>query len=291
LAAIGVRIAVDLAAPDVIALQEVQDQNGSAPGELSGVGTYAALASAIRRAGGPIYLARDIAPAAENTDGGQPNGNIRVAFLIRTDRVSVIERGTAGPSDAVRAVPGAEGAGLSLSPGRIEPLSSAFAGSRKPLALEVEFNGHRLILINLHLTSKSGDEPLFGANQPPSQPSAEKRLAQAERVRDFVRSLLTLQRTAKIVVLGDVNDFEFSATVAMLKSAPLENLVEELPPPERYTFNYEGNSQTLDHVFVSNALFAAADVDVVHVNADYAEAGRASDHDPVVARFFLPLVE
>ena len=58
------------------------------------------------------------------------------------------------------------------------------------------------------------------------------------------------------------------------------------PRGRRYSYNYEGNSQTLDHVFVTRALRDGAEVEYVHLNADYPAlpGATASDHDPLVAR-------
>jgi len=36
----------------------------------------------------------------------------------------------------------------------------------------------------------------------------------------------------------------------------LHDLIETLPQSERYTYDFEGNSQALDHILLSNALFA-----------------------------------
>ena len=54
---------------------------------------------------------------------------------------------------------------------------------------------------------------------------------------------------------------------------------------EAYTFNFQGNSQSLDHIFVTDGLLEDVAVDVVHVNVDFADA--ASDHEPIVATFAL----
>jgi hypothetical protein len=90
-------------------------------------------------------------------------------------------------------------------------------------------------------------------------------------------------------VLGDLNDFEFSASLGILKAAPLVDLVETLPPAERYTYVFDGNSQVLDHILVSNALAttAAPQYDVVHVNSEF--AAQVSDHEPEVVRLSLGL--
>jgi hypothetical protein len=76
-----------------------------------------------------------------------------------------------------------------------------------------------------------------------------------------------------------------------------------LPAPDRYSYVFGGNAQTLDHVLVStNALGAFAGVaplsGLAHarINADFPEALRSdqtrverlSDHDPVIAYFRFP---
>lgn len=63
------------------------------------------------------------------------------------------------------------------------------------------------------------------------------------------------------------------------------NLVDGLPEAERYSYIYEGNSQTLDHILVDHKLAKRAKLDIVHINADFMEAhGRVSDHDPLLAQ-------
>ena len=100
----------------------------------------------------------------------------------------------------------------------------------------------------------------------------------------FVDSILALDANAKVIVLGDLNDFEFSETLAILEGGVLDNLVLSLRRPERYTYVFEGNSQVLDHILASRKLYRTlTEYDVVHVNAEFAD--QASDHDPQVARF------
>src|SRR5262249_28811781 len=103
----------------------------------------------------------------------------------------------------------------------------------------------------------------------------------------FVRSILAQDANANIVVLGDLNDFEFSAALTALKGSALHDLLETLPPGERYTYVFDGNSQALDHILLSMHLFTPVmwSYDVVHVNAEFAV--QASDHDPQVVRLRL----
>jgi predicted extracellular nuclease len=66
----------------------------------------------------------------------------------------------------------------------------------------------------------------------------------------------------------------------------LWNMVDSLKEDEVYSFNFEGNSQMLDHVFVSELLRRIARYDIVHVNVDYprVDDSVASDHEPSVVR-------
>jgi predicted extracellular nuclease len=50
------------------------------------------------------------------------------------------------------------------------------------------------------------------------------------------------------VVLGDLNDFQWSASVMKLEEGALANLITLLPEHDRYTYNHEGNAQALDHI-------------------------------------------
>jgi hypothetical protein len=63
-------------------------------------------------------------------------------------------------------------------------------------------------------------------------------------------------------------------------------LMRTLPQNERYSYVFEGNSQSLDHIVVSEGLFASPFAyDPVHVNAEFFD--QLSDHDPQVARFLV----
>src|SRR6266542_1199233 len=278
----------NLRAPDVVAVEEIQDDNGPTDNGVVTAGTtFAKLIAAVQAAGGPTYDFRQIDPVNDQ-DGGEPGGNIRVGFLFRTDRgLQFIDR-PGGTSTAATTVVGA-GADtrLSFSPGRIDPANSAFNASRKPLAGEFTYNGHHLFVIANHFNSKGGDDdPLFGHSQPPTLVSEAQRKAQATVVHDFVTSLETADPDAAVVVLGDLNDFEFSPPLATLEAGVLHDLIETLPQAERYTYDFEGNSQALDHILLSDSLFAEPfDYDAVHVNSEFAT--QASDHDPQVVRITL----
>jgi hypothetical protein len=280
--------------PDVIVLEEVQDDSGPAKGDgvVTSMKTLEALTGAIAGAGGPRYEAVWIDPQ-EGKEGGQPGGNIRVAFLVNTARVELVRRGKAGPLDATEPLGKGKAVHLSLSPGRVVPGSAAFSlgegeGVRRSLAIELRFAGKSVFVIGNHLSSKTDDDRVFGSVQPPRFPTADRRLAQAREIRSFVERLLAADPRARVVVLGDMNDFEYADAILALARPPLENLVLRVPEEDRYTFNFEGTSGVLDHIVVSPAVAKAAEIDFVHINSDMATPKRASDHDPIVVRLAIP---
>jgi hypothetical protein len=203
--------------------------------------------------------------------------------------LSFVDRPGAGSTTANAVVGSGVGTQLLYSPGRIEPTNAAFTASRKPLAAEFVFRGRHLFLVANHFNSKGGDNPLFGRFQPTVRISEAQRHQQAQITHDFINAIVSADPNADVIVMGDLNDFEFSDTVSILKGTPgiLEDLIDTLPASERYSYVFEGNSQTLDHILFSTPLFNAHqfDYDVVHVNSEFAD--QASDHDPQVARITI----
>ncbi|MGW0856864.1 endonuclease/exonuclease/phosphatase family protein [Streptomyces sp. NPDC002690] len=278
-------VAVNLSSPDVVSLEEIQDDNGAtSDGTVGSEATLKRFTDAIVAAGGPRYSWRYIAPE-DGKDGGEPGGNIRNVFLFNPKRVSFVDRPGGDATTAVSAVDTRKGVQLSASPGRINPTSAAWADSRKPLVGEFRFDGKTVFVIGNHFASKGGDLPLHGKNQDPERSSEVKRIQQGAEVNAFVKSLLAADKSAKIITLGDLNDFAFSPAVAALTDGKvLKPLITTLPGDEQYSYVYEGNSQTLDHILTSPGV-RRLDYDVVHINAEFSD--QASDHDPQIVRVNL----
>ncbi len=148
-----------------------------------------------------------------------------------------------------------------------------------------------------------------------------KRQRQAEFLAAWLDARQKRAPDTRLVVLGDFNAFEFNdglvdamGTVtgkpspdeqtavegdgADLVEPNLVNLTDVSPREERYSFTFDGNAQTLDHVLVNEDMVVATrDIRLEHarVNADFPEINRndasspsrLADHDPVVA-YFLP---
>jgi hypothetical protein len=113
---------------------------------------------------------------------------------------------------------------------------------------------------------------------------------------------------ARVVYGGDLNVFPRpddpiaigadptpSDQLAPLYDAGMRNLWDDLladAPSSAYSYSFEGQAQTLDHLFVNEAFYGdLIEMRAAHVNADWpaehtADGSRgSSDHDPQVARF------
>jgi len=282
--AIAAQIVTNLNAPDVIGLQEIQDNTGSAnDGVFAADMTLKILVDAIAAAGGPAYSFIDNTFIGNNTSGGQPGANIRTAFLYNADRVDLVD-------GSVQTIG-------SQAPGE------AFEGARLPLVADFTFNGETVTVVNNHFSSKGGSAPILGLEQPfearqedvTVNGSLDERQAQSAAVQNFLAAKLADNPDAKLVTLGDFNEFEFVSPVTGLDTAlnadgvGSNNLTNTLDPLERYSFNFQGNSQSLDHIIVSDNLADTAAFDIVHANSEFADTPtRASDHDPIVASFAIP---
>ncbi len=283
-------IVTNLAKPDIVAVEEVQDNSGATDdGVVAADQTWTKLIDAIIAAGGPRYDYRSINPVNDE-DGGQPGGNIRVGFLFRTDRgITFVDRPGGDSTTATGVVRQGGHAALTLSPGRVDPASDAWDSSRKPLAGEFRFRGRTVFVIANHFASKGGDQPLFGRFQPPTRSSEVQRHKQAQEMRDFISQIQRADPLAAVVMLGDLNDFEFSETADIVVGHhTMVDLPRTLPANKRYSYVFEGNSQVLDQVLISLPLaLLGFDYDVVHINSEFAD--QASDHDPQVVRlpYFL----
>ncbi|MBB4038649.1 hypothetical protein GGR34_000278 [Microvirga flocculans] len=269
------QIVKNMGSPHVLALQEVQDDSGSVNnGTVSADKTLQKLVDEIVKAGGPRYKFAYLNPE-DGKDGGQTGGNIRQAFLYNDDVVDLVEGSLQRIVDP-------------------DPLvNDAFESSRKPLVAKFMFNGEVYTFINNHLNSKGGDDPIFGSNNPPNLVSELQRMEQTKLINAYVDALLAADPNANVAVLGDLNDFSWSNPLRILDGTyeggqqVLWNMAEDFiaNPLDRTDYVYEGNSQSLDHIYVSAAMRARMEAfDIVRINSEFDVTERASDHDALVAR-------
>ncbi|WP_215454472.1 endonuclease/exonuclease/phosphatase family protein [Streptomyces sp. ATCC 21386] len=276
----------NLQSPDILALEEIQDNNGATnDGTVAADQTVKKLIEAIAAAGGPTYDWRSIDPV-NLADGGEPGGNIRQVFLFNPERVSFTDRAGGDATTAVGVTKAYGKARLTVSPGRIDPANAAWTNSRKPLVGEFSFRGKPVFVIANHFASKGGDQSLHSAFQPPKRSSETQRHLQATAVNTFVKEVLAKDRNADVIALGDINDFEFSETAELLEDGgALWSAVKSLPRSERYSYVFQGNTQVLDQILISPSIRRSCDFtyDSVHTNAEFND--QISDHDPQVLRF------
>ena len=305
-ATIGTEVVNRLLSPDVIALQEIQDNDGAINSADFGANTtLQMLVDAIATAGGPTYAFIDNPFIGDDTNGGEPGGNIRTAYLYRTDRVGFVE----GSLKTIAA----DGSAITTS--YVDQQTNAdnpFFTSRPPLAATFTFNGSPVTVINNHFTSKGGSAPLLGSDQPPLNNGEVQRAAQAQTINTFVDGMLAANPHTRVVVIGDLNEFAWEEPMQVLTgtatitgydvpgtdpsfatatfttggTAVLTDLQGTLSPDEQYDYVFDGNSEALDHILVNNNLAAGAQYDIVRINAEF--ASQTSDHEPIVAQLTIP---
>jgi predicted extracellular nuclease/2',3'-cyclic-nucleotide 2'-phosphodiesterase (5'-nucleotidase family) len=299
---IAAEITGRLNSPDIIALQEIQDNDGPTNSAVTAANiTLSTLTMAISTASGLTYSFLDNIFIGDDANGGQPGGNIRTAFLYRVDRVEFVE-------GSLRSI-AADGSAIDApSLDQQTNVDNPFFGSRLPLAATFSFNGEDITIINNHFSSKGGSGALGGSVQPPFNSGEVQRAAQAQAVNTFVDAILAGDGDARVMVVGDLNEFPWEEPMDVIKgtatltnydvpgtdtnratatftpggAAVLFDLLDTLPADEQFDYIFEGNSQTLDHILVSASLAEGASFDVVRINADFAD--QTSDHEPLIAR-------
>lgn len=266
-------IVYNLGAPDILAVQEVQDADGAGTGtDLSGASNAQGIIDAIYALTGQHYAYIEIAPTEANSTGGEPNGNIRSGYLYNVDRVQYVE----GSAELIA-----------------DPVNDSYYHSRSPLVAQWNFAGETLTTVNVHFYSRGGSDPLEGATQPPVDSGDQRRTDQAAAVKEWVNEHLADDPSLNVAILGDWNGFYWEDAQTQLtdpaQGGVFTNLSSLLPTEERYSYFYDGNAQQIDHILVTDGLLADAQYDAVHLNLQLLGTGATlpSDHDPQVALLML----
>lgn len=285
---IAAHIVEYLKTPDILFLQEVQDNSGATNnGVVSANETLATLSAAITALSpSTTYAYTEIAPV-NNQDGGAPGGNIRVAYLYNPAVLALHKPNPGSSTDSCTFANGT----LPLNPCRISPQDPAWTPSRKPLVAQwdvLDGTNSTFFTINVHFGSKGGSSSLHGDPRPPVNGGVLDRLAQANLTANFIAEILALDKDANVITAGDFNEFAFVAPLTnFVDVSGLENLddaagIEEL---ERYSYLFDMNSQELDHVYISPKIAKANPAyEHIHVNTWVSRSDEISDHDPAVAK-------
>lgn len=270
--------------PAIIGVQEVEN-----------LSALRALADALNR---DAREARELKSRYEAyLEEGNDPGGIDVGVLVDRARVDVVQFAQEGAADQFR----------SPTTGQLEPLHDrppvvlralvrAFTGAVRPVTVIVT---HMRSMIDI-------DHPSTGARV------RAKRAAQAEAVALLVDRRLSSDPQESILVVGDMNAFEFNDgyvdVVGTMRGVPaarnqvalptrdliepdLVNLVDGVPAEARFSYVFDGVAQTLDHMLVSPGLWSAVTAfGHVRGNAESPEVWRSdatrperiSDHDPAL---------
>jgi predicted extracellular nuclease len=226
---------------------------------------------------------------------GNDIGSIDVGFLVR-DNVQVL-------------------AVTQLGKDELLSVDGSLLHDRPPLVLDATVNNlFPVSVMVLHMRSLGGIE---------GERTQRKRYEQALSVAQKVQAMQTANPDVNLVVIGDFNAFEFtdgyvdlagivkgdfipeqSAVCSLVECLDVvsPNLVDEvlnIEPSERYSFNFGGSAQVLDHAMTSQGFaplvtgleFARGNADAARilVEDDGTEAElslRSSDHDGLVLYFF-----
>ncbi|MER7459527.1 lamin tail domain-containing protein [Micromonospora sp. NPDC126480] len=322
LAALADQITTDLHSPDLILVQEAEDQDictvegtelvcGSTNDADGAPDTLQELALAVAANGGPAYA------AAYDRTGADDRG-ITSAFLYRTDRVALAavtaDDPLLGSSPTVQyRAPGLPSNADVQNPKALNAVLPSDVDTSTGRDGDNVFT-RAPQLGKFTVAAAPGSTERFNvwaaSNHYSSGPDSRvgQRREQAAYGAAIVTAIEAADPHARVVYGGDLNVFprpdDPIATAAdptpsdqlgPLYGAGLRNLWEDLladAPSSAYSYSFEGQAQTLDHLFVNEALYGdLVEMRAAHINADWpaehaADGSRgSSDHDPQVARF------
>jgi predicted extracellular nuclease len=320
------QIVTDLKSPDLVLVQEAEDQDictvgsgalscGTTDNADGKPDTIQELALAIAAAGGPGY------DAAYDRNGADARG-ITAAFLYRTDRLSLpaaraddpvlgsapaVQYRSAGlPYNTDVSNPKALNAVLPSDVDRSTGVDGSNVFTRAPQVAK--------FFVKAGPSSTEGYELWAISNHYSSGPDSRvgQRTEQAAYGAAITQAIDASDPNARVIYGGDLNVYPRpddpiarsdsdppSDQLGPLYRAGLHNLWDDLvaaDPASAYSYDFEGQAQTLDNLFVNANLYRDfVDIHAAHINADYAagfpdafagpEPRGTSDHDPQVARF------
>jgi uncharacterized protein len=316
---IATQILESLHSPDLLLVQEAEDQDictvtggalvcGTTNNADGKPDVLQELALAIAAQGGPAY------DSAFDRDGADARGIVS-AFLYRTDRLSL-----AAPASVLTADPGVtyRSPGLAYNSDVSNPKSlNAVLPADVDTSTGVDggnvyTRAPQVARFTVQAKPGSADSLTLWAvsNHFSSTPDARvgQRTEQAAYGAAIVKAIQAAEPGARVVYGGDLNVFPRpddpiakkdtdvpSDQLKALYDTGMRNLWENLAadvPAAAYSYSFQGQAQTLDHLWVSQPLYDdLVQIRAAHVNAGYPAddptdgARGLSDHDPQVALF------
>ncbi|WP_127498336.1 endonuclease [Actinoplanes sp. LAM7112] len=307
---LGRQVTADLHSPDLILVQEAEDQDicrvtgatlscATADNADGKPDTLQELALAIAKNGGPRY------DAAFDRGGADARGIVS-GFLYRTDRLS-LAAAVAGdavlgsaPQVAYRGAPLPGNADVSNPKTLNAVLPADVDRSTGVDGVNVYTRAPQVGLFDVRAAPGASDRYQIWAisNHFSSGPDTRvgQRREQAAYGAAIADAIEASHPNTRVAFGGDLNVFprpddpvpaEPGDQLGPLYATGLHNLWDDLladAPSAAYSYVFEGQAQTLDQLFVNDALYGdLVEMRSAHVNADHSDG--LSDHDPQVAVF------
>jgi uncharacterized protein len=234
---------------------------------------------------------------------GNDQGGIDTGYLVNLNRVSVVAVTQYGKTTTF-----------------VDPSDSSvdLLHDRPPLILEAtiqrtDATTYAFTVIANHLRSLNGNEE----DSATGIRVREKRRLQAEDLANLIQTRQTSNPNERIITVGDFNAFQFSDgfvdTISTIKGTPppsnevvepsadlvnpdLTNLVDLIAANDRYSYEFAGNLQVLDHAILNAPMLSTNTRSAyAHLDAGFPEIFRTdpnrperiSDHDAIVTYFDL----
>lgn len=227
-------------------------------------------------------------------DGNDGRG-IDSGFLVKSTRVKVLETKQYGKDDKYQ-----------------NPVNKneIFLNDRPPFLLRASINNVEFTVVANHLKSFNG------YNDEKDAPNVRmKKKLQSEFLAKLVAERLKANPNEKIALVGDFNAYQFNDgitdLIGTIKGTPaaknavfnpsedllnpdMIDLVDLIKTNQRYSYSFDGNAQTIDHVIINENLRKhIAGFGYARINSDFPEIyrndenrlERFSDHDAPVAFF------
>jgi predicted extracellular nuclease len=317
LADLAAQIRGDLHSPDILLIQEAEDQDictvtgtvlscGTANNADGRADTLQELALTIQALGGPAY------DVAYDRNGADDRGIVS-AFMYRTDRVELLPASPTHP--VLGATPAVEYRSDGLAYNTDVQNPKALNAVLPPdVDRSTGVDGSNVFtrppevgLFRIWRTGKAQSvftDVLAISNHFSSTPDG--RVGQRTEQSNYLAAIVAAAPEERIDAGGDFNTFprpddplnhptDPHQLAALYDAAGMTNLFDRLVtemPASAYSYVFVGMAQTLDGQFVSPKLAGElGQARIAHINADWPAdtpgdgARGASDHDPMVARF------
>jgi endonuclease/exonuclease/phosphatase family metal-dependent hydrolase len=159
--------------------------------------------------------------------------------------------------------------------------NASYKYTRSCLEVHMTYAGRQVILLGVH----------FRAKGPPDDP--DKRFAEAFHTREIANGLAKEDPSAAILILGDFNDLPNSKPFNAIQGVDPDKYVdsaEQLEPSQRYTYDYMGALELIDHQMANPVLapmLAPNSVIIKHGKGIDDSSPAASDHAPLQATYLI----